>query len=175
MNGERWRWLRTKLGRWFRRGREEAALDAEMQFHLDQLTAQYRSQGMPERQARLAARREFGDVSSYREEIRDSWRPPELADLWRTLRFALRSLARTPGFTVFAIIPPAFGMGATTLMFSAFNPIVLRPLPYPEVEQLERIDRVPPHNPQGMIAPADFLDLWRGIDNYGELAAYSFG
>ena len=85
---ERFRWLRTKCSRLFRRGKQEAALNAELQFHVDQLIAQYRDEGMSEREARLAAQREFGAVSAYREEIRDTWRPPELADLWRSLRFA---------------------------------------------------------------------------------------
>ena len=70
--GERWRWLRTRTSRLFRRGKQEAALDAELQFHLDQLVEQYRGEGMSEREARLAARREFGDIGSYREEIRDA-------------------------------------------------------------------------------------------------------
>ena len=55
MTGERFRWLRTKCSRLFRRGKEEAALDAELQFHLDQLAAQFRDEGMSE--ARSAPRR----------------------------------------------------------------------------------------------------------------------
>src|SRR6185503_20609656 len=69
MNGERLRWLRTRLSRLFRRGKQEAALDAELQFHLEQLVEQFRAEGMSESEARLAARRELGDVGSYREEI----------------------------------------------------------------------------------------------------------
>src|SRR5262249_25845061 len=109
-----------------------------------------------------------------REEVRDSWRPPELADLWRTLRFALRSLARTPGFTVFAVVTLAFGIGANTVMFSAFNTICLKPLPYADGERLERIDRATLHDPEGMVSPADFLDLERQMDGYGDLGAYSY-
>jgi len=97
MFSEIFRWLRTKCSRLLRRGKAEAALDAELQFHLDQLVAQFRGEGMTEREARLAAHREFGNAGVYREEIRDTWRPPQLADIWRTLRFALRSLRRSPG------------------------------------------------------------------------------
>src|SRR5450432_2805817 len=100
MIAERFRWLVTKCGRLFRRGKEEAALEAEMQFHLDQLTLQYREEGMPEREARLAAQREFGNAGVYREEVRDAWRPSQLADFWRTFRFAFRSLLRSPGFAL---------------------------------------------------------------------------
>ena len=170
---ERYRWLRGKLGRLLRRGTAEAALDTEIQFHLDELAAQYRREGLSERDALLAARREFGDVGSYREEIRDAWRPPELADLWRTLRFAVRSLARSPGFTGFAVLTLALGIGVNTVMFNGFMNIALKPLPYPNVAQLERIDRVTAQNPRGRVSPADYLDLRREIDAYGELAAYS--
>jgi hypothetical protein len=138
MTGERFRWLRTRCSRLFRRGKEEAALDAELQFHLDQLVAQYRDEGMSEDEARLAAQREFGATNVYREEIRDAWRPPELADLWRSLRFAVRSLAHSPGFSVLAIITLALGIGANTATFSVLNSIMLKPLPYPNRAELDR-------------------------------------
>src|ERR1700720_1049435 len=172
---ERFRWLRTKCSRLFRRGKQEAALDTEMQFHLDQLIAQYREEGMSEREARFAAQREFGTVSAYREEIRDTWRPPELADLWRTLRFAVRSLARTPGFTLLAIVTLGLGIGANTAMFSIVNTVLLKPLPYPKSEQLQRLDRVTPQNPQGRVSAADYLDLRREMQTYGDIGAYALG
>jgi putative ABC transport system permease protein len=176
MISERFRWLRTKCSRLFRRRKEEAALEAEMQFHLDQLTAQFREEGMSERDARLAAQREFGAAASaYREEVRDSWRPPQLADLWRSLRFAFRSLARNPGFTVLAIITLGFGIGGNTMMFSAFNGLVVKPLPYPDSTRLDRIDRATPQNPEGRVSPADFLSLQREMRGYGEIAAYAPG
>ncbi|MCC5023258.1 MAG: hypothetical protein J6386_10930 [Candidatus Synoicihabitans palmerolidicus] len=68
MIDERLRWMRTQLHRLFRRGQQEADLDAELQFHLDALTTQFIAEGMTERDARLAARREFGSGDTYREE-----------------------------------------------------------------------------------------------------------
>ena len=121
MFSEALRWLRTKCSRLFRRGKTEAALDAEMQFHLDQSIAQFREEGMTEREARRAAQREFCNTGVYREEIRDTWWPPQLSDLWRTLRFAMRSLSRSPGFALLAIITLALGIGGNTMMFSAFT------------------------------------------------------
>jgi len=173
---ERFRWLRTKCSRLFRRRKQEAALEAELQFHIDQLVDQYRSEGMSERVARLAAQREFGAVSAYREEIRDTWRPPELADLWRSLRFAVRSLARSPGFTLIAIVTLGLGIGANTAMFSIVNKLLLKPLPYPESAQLDAIYRATPQNREGNFSPADFLDLQRAAkDSYGDVAAYVAG
>jgi putative ABC transport system permease protein len=92
-----------------------------------------------------------------------------------TLRFALRSLARSPGFTLLAIITLAFGIGGNTVMFSAFNTIVVKPLPYPDSAQLDRFDRATPQNPEGRVSPADFLDFKREMQSYGEIATYALG
>jgi predicted permease len=92
-----------------------------------------------------------------------------------SLRFAIRSLARNPGFTLLAIITLGLGIGANTAMFSVLNSILLKPLPYPASQQLERIDRATPQNPQGRISPADFLDLRREMQTYGEIGAYTLG
>lgn len=92
-----------------------------------------------------------------------------------SLRFAGRSLARSPGFTLLAIITLGLGIGANTAMFSVLNSILLKPLPYPASEQLERIDRATAQNPQGRISPADFLDLRREMRTYGEIGAYTLG
>src|SRR3954465_1883177 len=92
-----------------------------------------------------------------------------------SLRFAARSLFRSPGFTFLAIITLGLGIGANTAMFSMINSIVLKSLPYPESDQLERIDRVTPQNPQGRLSPADFLDLRREARSFGEIGGYMLG
>ncbi|HEY4257520.1 MAG TPA: ABC transporter permease [Candidatus Udaeobacter sp.] len=173
MFSETLHWLRTKCSRLFRRGKAEAALDAELQFHLDQLIAQFREEGVTEREARLGAQREFGNTGVYREEIRDTWRPPRLADLWRALRFAVSSLSRSPGFALLAIVTLALGIGGNTMMFSAFTSIIQKPLPYPGQEALERFYRATPQDESGNFSPADFRDLQRAAANYGEVAAYA--
>jgi putative ABC transport system permease protein len=95
--------------------------------------------------------------------------------MFPTLRFATRSLLRSPGFTLLAVITLGLGIGANTAMFSILNSIMLKPLPYPQNEELERIDRATPQNPHGRVAPADFLDLQRESSSYGEVAAYALG
>ena len=172
MNGERFRWLGTRVRRLLRRGRQEAELDAEMQFHLDQLTAEFRAEGMSEGEARQAARREFGTAEVYREETRDAWRPPGLADLWRSVRFAGRSLARSPGFTLVAVLTLALGIGANTAMFSVMHEILLRPLPYRDSEQLDNIVRVTAQNPKGLVSVADYIDLLAAPGVYDQVAAF---
>ena len=95
--------------------------------------------------------------------------------MFANLRSAFRSLLRSPGFTLLAIVTLGLGIGANTAMFSILNTIMLKPLPYPQSEQLERLDRATPQNPQGRVSPADFLDLRRDVTSYGEVAAYALG
>jgi predicted permease len=91
------------------------------------------------------------------------------------LRLGLRQLLRSPGFTLLAIVTLGLGIGANTAMFSTLNSILLKPLPYPESGQLDRIDRATAQNPQGRVSPADLLDLQREMHAYGEIAAYTLG
>ena len=95
--------------------------------------------------------------------------------MFTTFRFALRSLLHSPGFTLLAIITLGLGIGANTGRFSILNSILLKPLPYPESAQLDRIDRATPQNPVGRVSAADFIDLRREMRAYGEIAAYTLG
>jgi putative ABC transport system permease protein len=95
--------------------------------------------------------------------------------MFSNLHLAARSLLRSPGFTLLAIVTLGLGIGANTGMFSMINSIVLKPLPYPQSDQLERIDRVTPQNPQGRLSPADFLDFRREMQAYGEIGGYTLG
>lgn len=130
---------------------------------------------MSEKDARLAARREFGADDVYREETRDTWRSVALADLWRSIVFALRSLARSPGFTFVAIITRSLGIGANTSMFSIVNGIVPQPLPYADSQQMDRIYRTTVSAPSGGVAPYNLSHLESELDAYGEITAYVYG
>lgn len=89
------------------------------------------------------------------------------------LRLAFRQLLRSPGFTLLAIITLGLGIGANTASFSILNGIFFKPLPYRDAAQLDRIYRATPQNPDGNISPADFLDLQRAQEGYGQVAAYT--
>jgi predicted permease len=91
------------------------------------------------------------------------------------LRFAFRSLLRSPGFTLLAVITLGLGIGANTAMFSIVNTVLLKPLPYPKNEQLQRLDRVTPQNPAGRVSAADYVDLRREMQTYGDIGAYALG
>ncbi len=95
------------------------------------------------------------------------------AALLGDVRFAIKSLGRSPGFTLIAVITLALGVGANTSMFSILNGYMLRPAPYPESDLVDRIYRTTPGNTQGGISPADYLDLKSQTSGYGEIAAYA--
>jgi putative ABC transport system permease protein len=89
------------------------------------------------------------------------------------LRFAIKSLGRTPGFTLIAIITLGLGIGANTSMFSILNGYMLRPAPYADREHLDRIYRTTRQERRGGISPADYLDLKSQMSGYGEIATYA--
>ena len=90
------------------------------------------------------------------------------------LRFAIRSLRRSPGFAVIAVMTLGLGIGANTSAFSIVNEVLLRPLPYADSGRLDRIYRTTPQDSRGGISPADYLDLKSEMNGYGEIAAYAF-
>jgi len=90
------------------------------------------------------------------------------------VRFAIRSLSRSPGFVLIAVITLGLGIGANTSAFSLINEVFLRPLPYPDSGQVDRIYRATPQNSRGGVSPADYLDLKSQMNGYGDIAAYAF-
>ena len=90
----------------------------------------------------------------------------------RDLSFAVKSLRRTPGFTLIAVVTLALGIGANTSMFSILDGYMLRPAPYADRERIDRIYRATAGNATGNVSPADYLDLKEAMGGYGEIAAY---
>ncbi len=96
-----------------------------------------------------------------------------MSTILRDLRFAIQSLRRSPGFTLIAIVTLGLGIGANTAMFSILNEVLLRPLPYPDSDHLDRIYRTAAQNSRGGVSPADYLDLKSEMNGYREIAAYA--
>jgi putative ABC transport system permease protein len=134
--------MRYRLGALFARHRFETDMKEEFAFHLS-LEAQ--QQGAPgSGDAQFAARRRLGNQPRLEEERREEAGIGFLDVLAQDLRFALRSFARTPGFTAVAILALAIGIGANTAIFSAVNALLLRPLPFAEPELLMKVSQTEP-------------------------------
>ncbi|HUG10224.1 MAG TPA: ABC transporter permease [Opitutaceae bacterium] len=163
--------IARRIGYLFRRHSTEAEMAEEMRFHLEQRTAELEADGLSAEEARYAAQRKFGNTASIEEQARDAWGWGWLERLAKDLRFAFRQLVRSPGFSILAIVTLGLGIGANTSMFSALNGVVFKQLPYANLDQLDRIYRVTPQNAEGNMSPADFLELQKSSDTYGDYAA----
>jgi predicted permease len=152
--------------RLLRRERMEAQLDKEMRFHLDRHTADLIAQGCHPAEARRQARLALGGEEQVKEYCRDARGTRWLEDLWHDFRYAVRTLWKRPGFTAVALLTLALGIGATTVMFTVVNGVLLKPLPYREPGRLVSVHghsetwNVALYGQQNLAYP-DFLDCRR--------------
>jgi predicted permease len=117
-------------------------MSEEMRVHLEMATEANLAAGMSPMEARAAARREFGGVEQVKESYRDQRGLPWLEDSLRDLRFAVRSLRRSPGFSLTVLATLTLCIGPNTAILSALYALVLKPLPYPEPGQLVTVVNV---------------------------------
>ncbi len=127
----------------FRRNQIEQELDEELQVHLEQRIQEGIAMGKTPDGARYAALRGMEGMEQRKEECRDARRVRWLEDLAQDARYAARTLAKAPGFTVVAALVLALGIGANTAVFTIVNGVLLRPLPFPRAGPLFLISYKP--------------------------------
>ena len=163
------------IRRFTARTRKDQDLAEEIESHLAHARDANAARGLSPEEARRQARLRFGNPRTTRERV---WRYrsiPWLEDLWRDLRFALRGLGKTPGFTIIAILVIAVGIGVNTAVFSVINTVLLKPLTYPDPQSLVELRNT---SAQGSFPVANIpkFNIWRQQTSvFQQVAAYDFG
>jgi predicted permease len=156
----------SKFKALFSHGGPAADLEEEIQSHLRMEERENRESGMSSEQARLAAMRRFGNVTSVQERSRGMWQWTSVEQIVQDLQFGFRQLRRDAGFTIFAVLTLALGIGASSVIFSLVNEVLLRPLPFARSERLVDVwEAMPKRNiPRLPAAPGNYLD-WRTMNH----------
>ncbi len=157
----------------FTRGHESARLDAELQFHLEQQTAENIAAGMSAEEAHYAALRAFGNPTHLREQVRENWSWTTMESILRDVRYGARTLLRTPGFSLMAVLVMALGIGATVAMFTVVHSVLMNPLPYKEPGRIARIYEVSSFsgtNNHMAVSGPDFFDWQKRQRSFAQMA-----
>jgi predicted permease len=165
---------RARLRQLLGRTAAEERTHEEFRFHLEMETEKNLRSGMSPAEARRRALIAFGGVERHKEDMREGRQIPVLEDLLRDVRYAARSLRRTPGFSLAAVLTLALGIAATTTMFTVLNGVLLRPLPVRSPERLASVYEVKENGQaQGSVSLPAYLDYReRSSSTFSGLAAH---
>jgi putative ABC transport system permease protein len=163
------------LRRYIGRRAKDADFADEIDSHIAHEQDANSARGLSPEEAQRRANLRFGNRNSLREE---EWRYrsiPWLDAIWRDLKFVARSLRKTPGFTIVAVLVIAIGIGVNTAVFSVINAVLLKPLTYPNPRELVMLINTSPRGsgPGGSVPK---FNIWRqqtGV--FSKVAAYDFG
>src|SRR6266704_2814865 len=132
-------WLYTiplRLRSLFRWAQADQELDDELRDHLERKTEEYVAQGMAQEEAHRRARLDLEGIEQTKEKCRDARRVNWIQDFVQDLRFGLRILSKSPGFTAVVILTLALGIGANTAIFQLVDSVRLRSMPVPNPQEL---------------------------------------
>ncbi|MGB6686342.1 MAG: ABC transporter permease [Terracidiphilus sp.] len=158
----------------FRKPGRDSALDREIAFHIEKLTQDNIARGMAPEEARRRAVVEFGGREQVKQQVREVHVSALFEALAANLKAAIRFLRKSPSFSLAVILTLALGIGANSAVFSAIDAIVLRPLPFPEGDQLVTIYQ---HDSKGrdanqLVAPVRLTDWNRLNSTFRAISGY---
>jgi putative ABC transport system permease protein len=147
-----------------RSGRVERDIEREITFHLVERADDLEREGAGAAEARRQARLRFGNPIVQRERTRDIDVAGWVDTTARNIRYAVRSLSHTPGFTLTVVLTLALGIGANTAVFSAIDAVLLRPLPFPDSDRLVQLLQTQANTTNTMVAPIRLED-WNQLNS----------
>ena len=160
---------------WFllQRRRLDSSLQEEMRQHMELKVRENQEIGLTPEEARRRAQLEFGNPRLAGEHTREQWGFPWFESVLQDVRFGLRLLWKSPGFTSVAVLTLALGIGANTAIFSVINAVLLRPLPFPQPDRLVRVfNTLPGVTDANGISYPNFRDLQTSSQVFEQLGAY---
>lgn len=169
--------LRMRLRALLLRSRLDRELEEELQYHLSRHIELEIAAGRSPEEAQYEALRSVRDIQQRKEECRDARRVRWFEDLAQDLKFAVRTLSKTPAFTAIAVLVLVLGIGANIAVFTVQNATLLRPLPYPQPERLFLISDVPKDlifDPGPIMVDRDYLDFRQYNHSFESLVTLAF-
>lgn len=163
--------LRSFVSTLFHRAQIDREMEEELRSHIQHRADDLERTGLPRREAERRARIEFGGYQRIKEESREAFGGQFGEGLLQDIRFAMRRMARKPGFAVVAILTLAFAIGANAVVFAVLNAFILRPLNVPQAESLYGVWRLS-SNDMAESYP-DYLDLRDRNRSFESLVAYN--
>ena len=156
----------------FRWSSRDDDMEREMAFHVDALARDYARGGMSDADAQRAARRQFGNQTRLKERGHDERTTHVVEDVTRDVKHGARGLWRSPGFSLAVTLTLALGIGGNTAIFSVVDQLLLRPLPYPDGDQLVMVEESTNRSAHADVSPANWLDWQRESRTFRRFAAW---
>jgi predicted permease len=163
--------LRFRIAALFHRSHVNAEMEDELRSHIQHRADDLERSGVPRAEAERRARIEFGGYQKFKEECREAVGVHFFETLLQDLRFALRTLRKSPGFAAVAVVTLALGIGANAVVFGVLNALILRPLNVPQAGSLYAIERG--RDKAVNHSYPDYLDLRDRNRSFQGLAAYN--
>jgi putative ABC transport system permease protein len=158
----------------FRKCADDEQFDSELRFHIEELTEANIAAGLSAKEARRRAILEFGGREQIKEELRDVHRISLVESAVWNLKSAARFIRKSPSFSIAVILTLAIGIGANSAVFSAIDAVLLKPLPFPNGDELMRLEQYTPKvkSPQTFVAPLRLEDWNRMNSTFQALTGY---